>query len=65
MKELSELPRKKLEQLAKDLQADCRHLNSIIAVYELAISPLESTIRELKQQNNELKTKLENYENNY
>ena len=64
MKELSELSRNELEELTKQLQADCRHLNSMIAVYELTISPLKTIIDDLRKENKELKTKLEDYENN-
>lgn len=64
MTEISELSRNELEELTKQLQADCRHLNSMIAVYELTISPLKTIIDDLRKENKELKTKLEDYENN-
>ena len=64
MKEISEIPRKQLEKMVKDLQADCRHLNSMVAVYELTISPLKNIINDLRNENKELKEKLKDYENN-
>jgi hypothetical protein len=64
MTEISELSRNELEELTKQLQADCQHLNSIVAVYEMTLSAFKDHNRELIKENKELKTKLENYENN-